>query len=240
MVGGSAGVGRAIAEKLASAGHDLIVASSDGRDLAALAADLRIRFGGEVVPVEVDLAVNDDVAGRIARAAEQAGAVDGLLLPAGLTIADDHIGLPAHAAERLVRINFLAIVRIVERLLPMLAARPRSVIVGFGSIAAVRGRARNVMYSAAKRALRSYFESLSMSAAGSSVTVQFYVLGYVDTESTANIRTLVPKVDPRKIAERVATDLHRDKGIAYIPGFWRFLAIAVTLLPRSVFARMRL
>ena len=55
VVGASAGLGRALAEELAATGHDLVVVSSDARDLEALASDLRIRHGVRVVTVPFDL-----------------------------------------------------------------------------------------------------------------------------------------------------------------------------------------
>ena len=48
IVGGSAGLGRAIAKKFASEKNDLIIISSDLRDTKALASDLEIRYG--VIP----------------------------------------------------------------------------------------------------------------------------------------------------------------------------------------------
>ena len=53
----------------------------------------------------------------------------------------------------------------------------------------VPGRSRNVAYSAAKRALASFFESLRHAFADSGVVVQFYVLGYMDTELAAGIQS---------------------------------------------------
>ena len=55
VVGASAGLGRALAGELAAAGHDLVVVSSDARDLEALASDLRIRHGVRVVTAPSDL-----------------------------------------------------------------------------------------------------------------------------------------------------------------------------------------
>ncbi|MBC8022879.1 MAG: SDR family NAD(P)-dependent oxidoreductase, partial [Burkholderiales bacterium] len=45
IVGGSSGLGRALAERFARAGHTLALVSSDVRDTEALAADLRLRHG---------------------------------------------------------------------------------------------------------------------------------------------------------------------------------------------------
>ena len=53
VVGASAGLGRALAEALAAAGHDLVLVTSDARDHEAAAYDLRIRHGVKVVGVPI-------------------------------------------------------------------------------------------------------------------------------------------------------------------------------------------
>ncbi len=55
IVGGSAGLGRAIAKKFAVEKHDLIIISSDLRDTKALSSDLKIRYGVNVLPLEMSL-----------------------------------------------------------------------------------------------------------------------------------------------------------------------------------------
>ena len=55
IVGGSAGLGRAIAKKIASEKQDLIIISSDLRDTKALASDLEIRYGVKVIPLQMSL-----------------------------------------------------------------------------------------------------------------------------------------------------------------------------------------
>ena len=56
VIGASAGLGRAIAERLAADGHALYLIASDPRDIAALVSDLNIRFGvkvtGQSRPIE--------------------------------------------------------------------------------------------------------------------------------------------------------------------------------------------
>ena len=55
IVGGSAGLGRAIAKKFASEKNDLIIISSDLRGTKALASDLEIRYGVNVTPLQMSL-----------------------------------------------------------------------------------------------------------------------------------------------------------------------------------------
>ena len=49
IVGASAGLGRSIAEKFASEKNDLVIISSDMKDLVPLKSDLEIRFKIKVI-----------------------------------------------------------------------------------------------------------------------------------------------------------------------------------------------
>ena len=57
--------------------------------------------------------------------------------------------------------NFLSIVKFIEKIIPIFKEKQKGTIVGFGSMASSLGREKNMIYSASKRALNSYFESLS-------------------------------------------------------------------------------
>ncbi len=67
-------------------------------------------------------------------------------------------------------------------------------MVGFGSIAAARGRSGNVVHASSKRALESYFESLRHAWAGQGPRVQFYILGYLDTSLASGRTKLFPRL----------------------------------------------
>jgi len=172
----AAGVGRALAACFASAGHDLILGSSDERDLRAMTADLMIRYRVRVCPVAADVSDGDCYLERIASAANEMGGMDGLLFPIGAVAATDDCTFDIDRVAWVTRVNYESIVRAATRFLPDLMTRPQATLVAFGSVAAVRGRRRNVAYSAAKRALQSFFESLRHACVGSSVTVQFCML----------------------------------------------------------------
>lgn len=240
VVGASAGLGRALAERLAADGHHLVVVASDVRDLEALVADLRIRYGVRVVAVPLDLGREGVSAAPLARAVADLGeGLDALLLPVGWTASHDEIETEPGVPERLLRTNFLSVVTLVAGLLPALRQRPRASIVGFGSVAAIRGRAKNVVYSASKRALQTYFEGLRHACAGSTVSVAFYVLGYLDTNLAFGRRTLLPRADPARLAARVVRDLGRREGVMYHPALWRLVCAALALLPFSVYRRLK-
>lgn len=239
VVGASAGLGRSLAERLAAAGCDLVLVSSDLRDLDALAADLRIRHAVRVRPVPLDLARAPVDLEPLERAVDELGEIDALLLPAGWTAEMDGITLDPVVAERLVRTNFLSIAAIVSALLPHLLERERASVTAFGSIAAVRGRGANVVYAASKRALATWFEGLRHACAGTRVRVAFYVLGYLDTSLAFGRRTPLPRADPGGLAARVVRGLGRSQGVLYHPRAWRLVAAALPLVPFALFRRLK-
>ena len=149
------------------------------------------------------------------------------------------MNISSGSATRLVRVNFLSMVATVTRFLPVLLARPRPVIVGFGSVAAARGRARNVIYSASKRALESFFESLRHALAGSEVNVQLYVLGYMDTTLGLAAPKWLPRGDPTRLSQRVLRNLQRDIGVAFYPSYWRVMLALLRVTPWAIYRRTR-
>jgi NAD(P)-dependent dehydrogenase (short-subunit alcohol dehydrogenase family) len=85
VTGGSRGIGRAIAERLAADGHDLVITYRVGAaEAEAVAASLRER-GAAVLVMQADLAVRADAERIIPAAIEHFGRLTGLVNNAGIT-----------------------------------------------------------------------------------------------------------------------------------------------------------
>ena len=238
VVGASAGLGRALAEAIARRGSDLILVATDGRDLDVQAADLQVRHGVVARTVACDLSPPVRCVDAIADVANDLRPLDALLFPVGLALDEDRGLLDAASTQRLLDVNFGAVVATVSRFLPDLVERGGGAIVGFGSVAAIRGRSRNVVYAASKRALQSYFESLRHLTAGTGVEVSFYELGYLDTQAAWGRRLAVPAAQPAAIAEDVVARLHERGKHGYLPRYWRPLGWLVRAIPEPIFRRL--
>ena len=238
IVGGSSGLGRELAERFAQAGHALVLISSDLRDTRALASDLSLRYDVPVSSVQCDLANRAVDFQTIDSALDTLPPLAGLLLAAGMNRTEDQPGQPANALDSLTSANYTTLCKFIDHYLPRLRSASSGLIVGFGSIAATRGRTRNTAYSAAKRALTCYFESLRHSIGESKVTVQFYVLGYLDTNLAFAQPTLLPRASPRRLAERVYQRRLRDFGMSYYPTFWYPICAILRALPWFVYRRL--
>jgi short-subunit dehydrogenase len=235
VIGASGGLGRALAERLAGAGHELFLVASDERDLAAQGADLALRFGVRVSHRAMDLAAPDPGALRLEVIARMGG-VDHLFYVAGQSLRRAE-PIEDALAQRLVAVNFGSAVRIVNAFFADMENRPGD-IVGIGSVAAARGRRLNSLYGAAKRGLESYFEALRHRLVGRPCRVQFYRAGYLRTRMVFGQKLLFPALDPDAAAARIVANLGRDLGAVYLPWWWRPIMIVLRMLPWRVFKRL--
>lgn len=241
IVGASAGLGRALSEALAEKGHNLLLISSDERDLQIQATDLQIRFGTEVTTLACRLKADAPTIETIELSAAQLGGgpVDGLFFPLGLSRDNDDGMQPPQYVHELVEANLSGTMALTAHFLPSMLKRNRGYIVGFGSVAADRGRGSNIVYAAAKRGLASFFESLRHKSAGTGVRVHFYQMGYLGTSLSFGKKLPFPAASPQRAAAEVVEHLDRDRGLTYFPAFWRWICLALKLTPWSVFKKLR-
>ncbi len=239
VFGGSAGVGRALCRALVAKGNDLTIVARDGRDLSAESAHCGLLTGVRVDWIAVDASDPASVRSALVEyLANSNRSFDNLLFPIGDALENDEIDNTDEEFIRMLHTNLTSIMVAVSTLLPRMTSRGRRNIVGFGSIAAVRGRSSNVAYSAAKRGLESYFESLRHSVAGSGVSVQFYRLGYIQTQQSFGKRLLFPAMRPSAVAQHVIRNMDHDIGTQSLPRFWAGAGLIVKHLPWRIFRNL--
>src|SRR6266498_3483071 len=119
IVGASAGLGRALAERLAADKHDLVLIGRDQRDLDAITADLSLRFGVETKVLAGDVGQPETLE-RLSAILTAWTPIDGILLPIGAASDEDTIDLPQKQIQEIVNVNFLSIVAVIKLVLPYL------------------------------------------------------------------------------------------------------------------------
>jgi short-subunit dehydrogenase len=238
IVGASAGVGRALSELLAARGYDLVLLSSDDHDLLALAAHLRLMHGVQVTGIAADASQPESCLEQVKSAIETFRVFDSVFFPIGASRTDDRGLLSLSEAQSLLNVNLVTVVGVTSYVLPRMLEARQGTLVGFGSVAAIRGRGSNVVYAAAKRGLMSYFESLQHLTSHTGVHVHFYQLGYVATQQSFGKRLLFSPATPERIAETVVRNLGQDRTLTFLPGYWAFIARIVSNLPWPIFKRL--
>ena len=157
ITGGSAGIGRATALKLARAGAQVLIVGREPQRLEATAAEIR-DIGGQVGAYSCDITE----AGACERLATQllaeGGHVDILINNAGHSIrrAIEHTYDRFHDYERLMRVNYFGALRLTLALLPSMVARAQGHVISISSIGVLSSAARFGAYNASKAALEAF------------------------------------------------------------------------------------
>ena len=237
VIGGSAGLGRRISERIAAQGGRLVVASRDARDGIAQASDLSLRYGTSARAVAIDLASPKPDFAALDTGIDQNEPIEAIVITAAEVSDRDVFPLENAGAGALLRGNFLSIALCIDHLLPRL--RAGSAIVGLGSVAAFRGRSRNVVYAASKRALASLFESLDHELSARGIRVQFYHVGYLDTNMSFGRRLRLPAASADRLARKIVRNLTKPSGQFYYPQYWRLARPLLQAVPSRLWRRWR-
>ncbi len=248
LVGASGGLGRALAEELARAGHDLILAAGSARDLEALAADLASVHGVRTLALPIDLSIRPAAAAVRTLDASVRTQIEGLVFAAGYAKEDDSPTDPPESADAIWAINLFSVQDITAECLPAMLDRGRGYVLACGSVAAIRGRNANAAYAAAKRALESWLESLAHAVARKGISVHACRMGYLQTQQTFGRKLFPPPADPAKVARAMVRALPRPGEAApparrarfrSVPRWWAPLGWALRAVPWRIYLRSR-
>jgi NADP-dependent 3-hydroxy acid dehydrogenase YdfG len=216
VTGASSGIGRAVALRLARAGHRVAVCARRADRLVALADELRAAGASEVVQRPVDLRREDEILALFAEIREQLGGVDVLINNAGLGYHATLLDGDTAAWRETLEVNVLALcICTREAVRDMRARDGRGHIVHVSSMAGHRVPPASGVYAASKFAVRALTEALrrELWAAGTAIRVSAISPGFVETEFAARFHGseeaahatyhAFPVLQPAEIAEAV-------------------------------------
>jgi short-subunit dehydrogenase len=244
VTGASSGIGEATARRLArEQGARLVLVARREDKLRELAESLPC----DATWVAVDL-TDDGAPARVRGRLEEidGGRLDLLVNNAGTSWRAEFAEGGYENVRRTMEINFDAVLRLTEALLPLLRASAPSAIVNVASTAGRVARARTGAYSASKFALAGWSDALYAEEKPHGVHVGLVLPGFIETEGfpakelKANpfTRRIVSK--PEVAAEAIVDAGLRGKAERYTPrpyGLAALLRIAAPGLVRRALSR---
>lgn len=239
IIGGSRGLGRAIALHLAEQNYDLIVTARASSALVETVAALRNLTTGTVHELALDVAEVDATAAAAysARCLQLLPDISQVYLTVGSNDPRD-VGTASHTVlPDLMAVNAIGLCHLVACFAENLRERSANLTV-VSSVAAVRGRRRNLAYAASKRALETFVAGLRHEVAGGPLRLQVIRAGYIRSRLSEGQSLRVRPADPAKVARSICRGHDRDFGMRYAPRYWRFIAIALRCLPWRLYRRL--
>jgi NAD(P)-dependent dehydrogenase (short-subunit alcohol dehydrogenase family) len=166
ITGASTGIGRNMAERLASEGYFVYAGARKDKDLAELDAIDNVKA------VRLDVTKQDDVDAAVAMIVKEGRGLWGLVNNAGVATSGPVASLEDSDLDFVLNVNVNGVVRVTRAFIPLIA-ESKGRIVTIGSIAGILSSPGSSAYSMSKHAMEAFTDSLAreMEAAGVQVSV---------------------------------------------------------------------
>jgi 3-oxoacyl-[acyl-carrier protein] reductase len=186
VTGGSKGIGRAIADRLAEGGCDVVLVARHGEALEEAARTIAARHGVRAIPIPADLS-SDDACRAAAEAALAAfGGLDILVNCAGATRAGAFPAQPDADWTDGFALKFFGAVRLTRALWPALKKR-HGTVVNIGGAAAMTPGPGFMVGGAVNAALAHFTKALSKQGLVDDVKVNILHPGTTATDRMADL-----------------------------------------------------
>lgn len=204
VTGATRGIGRAIAERFASEGHEVYGTYVNSEYEARLLEKRGFRM------FRCDVSSKNEVASLY----EKTGPVDVLVNNAGVSLCEIFQNVTPDAESRLYGVNLFGVLNMTRRYLPDMINAKYGVIINVSSVFGEVGGSMEVDYSASKAALIGLTKALSKEVGPSCVRVNCITPGIIDTDMNAalsveDVRNIVECVpleslgQPQNVADAV-------------------------------------
>lgn len=227
VVGASSGIGKAIAEQLATAGWKVGLTSRKLENLAETCA----RFGDQAFAKAIDLDDPEAARAGLGALADQLGGVDLWVLNAGTGILNRDF---AWEPERqTIATNVMGFAAMTDVAVHHCIARGEGRIVGISSVAKKRGHPFTASYSGSKAFVSLYLDGVRqyLRRKAPRVSLTEVAPGYIDTP-LQQFDEAFWVVDADTAARQIIAAALARRKHAYVPRRWALIAALLSLAPR--------
>lgn len=244
ITGATSGIGAAFAAQFAAKGYDLLLCGRREAKIRKLAADLAAAHGIKTEVVLAELSNEQDVS-RLLSAITVLNPVTALVNSAGFGMAGYFTENP-DANMNMLAVHVIAPLKLIAAVAPVMKGRRKGIIINVSSVAAFFPMAKGATYSATKKYLNTFSESLYMELRPFGISVQALCPGMTRTDFHSRddegrevarryfLRWMKPETVARKSLNRIDR-----KTVVYVPGLLnKFLARVVSHLPRRLYYRL--
>ncbi|WP_322511177.1 3-oxoacyl-[acyl-carrier-protein] reductase [Chloroflexus sp.] len=184
VTGGSRGIGRATAERLAASGATVVV-NYRGNAAAAEATVAAITgAGGKAVAVQGDVSQPADVEHLVKTTLEQFGRIDILVNNAGITRDNLLLRMKDSDFDEVIATNLRGVFLCTRAVLRPMTKQRFGRIINITSVIGLIGNAGQANYAAAKAGIIGFTKSTAREMASRGITVNAIAPGFIETEMT--------------------------------------------------------
>jgi NAD(P)-dependent dehydrogenase (short-subunit alcohol dehydrogenase family) len=232
VVGGSSGIGAAVARELVCRGATVAISARRTEQLHDVA-------GGDMLVLPADVTDAASIAAAAARVRQELGPIDLAVLSAGYWKPMDPADWDTDVFDQHLRVNLTGMSNAIAAVLPGMLQRQSGTIAGIASVAGYRGLAGAEAYGATKAAQINLLESLRIHLARAGVQVTTVCPGFVRTDLTAGNRFPMPFIiEAGQAARSICDGLERERAEIVFPARMALLMKTARLVPVRAWAAL--
>jgi 3-oxoacyl-[acyl-carrier protein] reductase len=190
VTGGSRGIGRAIVERLAGDGADVVFFYRGNAEAAREVVSTVASAGGKAEAQQVDVADGAAVSAAIERLIQSRGRIDVLVNNAGIVrdnllalLSDDDI-------HSVLDTNIGGAFNVTRAVVPHMISKRAGRIINLSSVAADKAGRGQANYAASKGAINAFTRAMAVELASRKISVNCVAPGVIETEMSQQVRDL--------------------------------------------------
>ena len=201
VTGAGTGIGRAIAQRLADEGANVLIVGRTEKTLAETAA-----HSGKISYLIADLESEEGIQSIVRAIAERYGHLDILVNNAGITRDKLVLNMDEKDFDAVIGVNLKGTFNMIKHTYKHFMKKRYGRIVSTSSVVGIMGNAGQANYSASKAGIIGMTKSVAKELAGRGVTVNAVAPGYIGTDMTNALSDKVKDAMKAQIpAKRIGT-----------------------------------
>jgi 3-oxoacyl-[acyl-carrier protein] reductase len=187
VTGSARGIGRAIAEKLASLGADIVIADIRLETASGTATEIAEAFGRHTLPVEVNVADFASAQAMVDQATKTFGHVDILVNNAGITRDTLIMRMEEADWDAVLNVNLKGVFNCSKSVVRAMMKQRYGRIINISSVSGQSGQIGQTNYSASKAGVIGFTKALAREVATRQITVNAVAPGFIPTALTNDL-----------------------------------------------------
>jgi 3-oxoacyl-[acyl-carrier protein] reductase len=189
VTGASRGIGKAIANSLASEGAKLVINYASSSVAAEEVVKEIIAAGGEAIAVKGDVAQETDVDNLFKETIERFGRIDILVNNAGITRDTLLLRMKPEEWQAVIDLNLTGVFLCTRAASKIMLKQRSGRIINITSVAGQMGNPGQANYSAAKAGVIGFTKTVAKELASRGITVNAVAPGFIETDMTTNLKS---------------------------------------------------
>ena len=195
ITGGNGGIGKGIADGLASAGSNIVVAARNEAKTAEAVQDIKEKFGVRVLGVKVDVRQEESIQAMVKQALDEFGQINILVNNAGMNIRHMPQDYAVAEWDEILETNLRGAFLCAKAVYPTMKQAGGGKIISIGSMTSLFGLAKVLPYACSKAGIVQLTYTLALAWAKDNIQVNALLPGWIDTPLTVSARRDFPGLE---------------------------------------------